>query len=314
MVENDDPRAGTHSLSGAEGGLVSELPYVGFNQLRSFHAVALTGSVTRAAMLLHVGQPTVTTQLKQLESKYNVELVHRLASGIRLTDIGIELFGLTEQLFHIQASAVDLLSGARGELRGTLRVGGVAPHFLMDSLRRFAGSNPEVRLDVSLGDSNGILQRLVECDVDVAIVGHRGIDSRFVSRRLSRQEIVLVVAEGHPFAGRDVVSLVDLEDFPLIMRKGGSTSRRVLEDALETAGVTPRVVLEIDREGTFEAARAGLGVAVATTAETLNLAGLDAVPIAEDGLFTDALVVCRRDRQDAPLVAAFLEASGVGDE
>jgi len=285
------------------------LPYVSFNQLRSFHAVALTGSVTAAARLLHVGQPTVTTQLRQLESAYRVELAHRLPTGIRLTDLGRRLFALTETLFQVQSDSLDLLRGVEGQLQGTLRVGSVAPYFIMHTLAAFRAAHPEVALDLTLADSSSIADRIAAVDVDVAAIGHLGLDSRYFSMPFSRQRLVVLVPREHAWAGRGAVTLRELGTEPLIMRKGGSTSRRVLQQALDETGVEPQMALEVDREGAMSAVRAGLGVTVATTAELDCDENVVQLEISDADLYTDAFVICLESRKSSPLVGAFLEVA-----
>lgn len=298
----DEPQA-------PEGWVAEGLPYVSFNQLRSFHAVALTGSVTAAARLLHVGQPTVTTQLRQLESSYKVELALRLSSGIRLTEMGLRLFAITESMFHLQSEAVDLLKQVEGTLHGTVRVGSVAPYFIMRTLAAFSEEHPDVEIDLTLNDSATIAQKVAECEVDVAIVGHLGLDSRYLSMPFSRQDLVAFIPRTHPWADRGGITIGELGTSRLIMRKGGSTSRRVLENALVEAGIEPRVALEVDREGALEAVRAGLGVAVATTAEIVPDENFRVLGITDVDLHTDAFVICLEARRASPLVAAFLRTA-----
>ncbi len=81
-------------------------------QLRSFHAVATAGSFTRAAESLHVSQPTVTTQVGQLEDLYKVELFHRTGRRVRPTEIGERLLQLSRQIFSLEAESVQLLRDA----------------------------------------------------------------------------------------------------------------------------------------------------------------------------------------------------------
>lgn len=296
-------------ISRSESWVVEGLPYVSFNQLRSFHAVALTGSVTAAARLLHVGQPTVTTQLRQLESSYKVELALRLPTGVRLTDMGRRLFALTENMFHLQSEAVNLLRQVEGNLHGTLRVGSVAPYFIMRTLASFSDEHPDVAIDLTLNDSATIAQKVADCEVDVAIVGHLGLDSRYLSMPFSRQDLVAFVPNSHPWANRGGVTLGELGTSRLIMRKGGSTSRRVLESALIAAGIEPQVALEVDREGALEAVRAGLGVAVATTAEIAPDENFRVLGITDVDLHTDAFVICLEARRASPMVGSFLRTA-----
>lgn len=78
-------------------------------QLRSFHAVARAGGFTGAARLLHISQPTVTTQVKFLEETYGVELFYRHGHKVRLTPFGEQLFGLAQRIFALEAETVNLL-------------------------------------------------------------------------------------------------------------------------------------------------------------------------------------------------------------
>ena len=81
-------------------------------QLRSFHAVATTGSFTGAAEKLHVSQPTVTTQVGQLEALYNVELFHRTGRRVRPTEVGERLAHLSRQIFSLEADAIQQIGRA----------------------------------------------------------------------------------------------------------------------------------------------------------------------------------------------------------
>ena len=239
------------------------LRYVSFNQLRSFHAVACAGSVTRAAQMLHVSQPTVTIQLRQLESSYGVELVHRTRSRLQLTDVGRELFAITERIFALEKEAVDLLQNASGLLTGQLRVGGVGPFFVMQLLAEFSRRYPAIQLSLNLGNSEEAIADLMEYRSDVAVVGrpagHATGDTRLVAVPFSRQRVVFCLHPDHHWAHRDGIRLTELSGEPLIMREPGSISRLALEEALATAHVDANVVLEVNREGVLGGRGCGTG-------------------------------------------------------
>jgi aminoethylphosphonate catabolism LysR family transcriptional regulator len=287
------------------------LRYVSFNQLRSFHAVACAGSVTRAAQMLHVSQPTVTIQLRQLESSYGVELVHRNRGGLQLTDVGRELFAISERIFALEKEAVDLLQNASGLLTGHLRVGGVGPFFVMQLLAEFSHRYPAIQLSLALGNSEDALTDLLEYRNDVAVVGRPAGkatgDTRLVVVPFSCQRVVFCVSREHHWADRHGVRLADLAGEPLIMREPGSISRLALEEALASANVDANVVLEVNREGVWEAAAAGLGIGVTTDAEFRPDDRLAMVHVLDADVETEAIVVGLRDRQEAPLVRAFMD-------
>ncbi|SFN36166.1 aminoethylphosphonate catabolism associated LysR family transcriptional regulator [Pseudonocardia ammonioxydans] len=282
------------------------LPYVSFNQLRSFHAVAVAGSVTAAAALLHVSQPTVTTQLRQLEAHYGIELVRRTPRGMVLSPLGEQLFGLTEQVFDLQSRIVDLLGSSATAVRGELRVGGVAPHYVMPALAAFTRAHPAVRVSLQLANSAAVVEGLVEQSLDVGVVGQTVLDSRLAAVPSSTQQVVIVCRDDHRWAGREGIELAELDGEPLVMREPGSTSRLVLEQALTRRGVVPYVSLEVNREGVREAVVAGFGVGISTEVEYVAEPRTRRLPIMDADISTEAFAVCLRGRRHGPAVRAFM--------
>ena len=86
------------------------MKYINFSQLRSFHAVSKTGSITQASKLLKVSQPTITKQIQLLEEFYSINLINRHARGISLTDLGIKLYEITTKILELEENALDLFS------------------------------------------------------------------------------------------------------------------------------------------------------------------------------------------------------------
>ncbi|OEU97101.1 hypothetical protein AN216_17605 [Streptomyces oceani] len=287
----------------------NSLPYVSFNQLRSFHAVALAGSVTGAAALLHVSQPTVTVQLRQLEAHYSVDLVRRTPRGVRLSELGEALYELTQRLFALEGEAVELLNSAGGTLRGRLRVGGVAPHFVMRLLSAFSQAHPAVDLSLRLDNSTSVIRSLVAQEIDVGVVGQTALDTRLYALPYSKQDIVLFCRDDHPWASREGVELAELTGQPLVMREQGSTCRLTLERALQEREVTPHIALEVVREGVRDAVVAGFGVGVTTESEFVPDQRTRMLRILDADLFTEAFTVCLRHRRNLSVTRAFMKTA-----
>ena len=143
-------------------------------QLRSFHAVATTGSFTRAAETLHVSQPTVTTQVGQLEALYKVELFYRTGRRVQPTEMGGRLLQISRQMFSLESEAIQLLRES-GELRtGHLRVAAVGPSHVTRMLVAFNQRYPGVKVSVSTGNSQDVLDRLLGYSADVGVLGRGG--------------------------------------------------------------------------------------------------------------------------------------------
>jgi aminoethylphosphonate catabolism LysR family transcriptional regulator len=280
-------------------------------QLRSFHAVATEGSFTRAAQVLHVSQPTVTTQVKQLEELYKVELFHRTGRRIRPTEIGERLLQLSRQIFGLEQEAVQVLRDA-GELRsGHLRVAAVGPSHVTRMLAAFNHRYPDIKISVTTGNSEDVLTRLLDYSADVGVLAQVLKDKRFVSVPYSEHPIVIFCNAEHRFARRRSIRTAELQGEKLILREQGSTTRKAIESALKTAGVQPTVVMEVaSREIIREAVVQGLGVAAVSEVEYVPGAGLHAVRISDAQIKTYAHVVCLTERRDMRLIRAFFDIIG----
>jgi|SRR5688572_1306265 len=280
-------------------------------QLRSFHAVARAGGFTGGARLLHISQPTVTTQVRFLEETYGIELFYRRGHSVSLTPLGEQLYELAQRIFAVEAETVHLLEDS-GELKsGHLRVGAVGPFHVTEMLARFNRRFPGIKVSVRVGNSEDVASSLVDYQTDVAVLAQFTEDRRFHWVPYSRHPIVVFVHEGHRFAARKRISIADLEGEPMILREERSTTRKAFDDALKRAGVAPRVVMEIgSREAIREAVIMGVGIGVVSEIEFIPDPALRAVVVSDAEMYTHAHVVCLEERRGARLVKAFLDIVG----
>ena len=277
-------------------------------QLRSFHAVARAGGFTGGARLLHISQPTVTTQVRFLEEAYGVELFYRRGHKVTLTPLGEQLYSLAKKIFALEGDTVHLLEDS-GELKsGQLRVGAVGPFHVTEMLARFNQRFPGLEVSVRVGNSQVVQQDLLDYRTDVAVLAQVTDDPRFHSVPYSRHPIVLSVHRSHRFGKRASVRIAELQGEGLLMREAGSTTRKALEDALARAGVTPRVTMEIgSREAIREAVIMGVGVGPVSEKEFIPDPEIRMVRVSDAQMYTHAHVVCLQERREARLVKAFLD-------
>jgi aminoethylphosphonate catabolism LysR family transcriptional regulator len=277
-------------------------------QLRSFHAVACAGGFTGGAKLLHISQPTVTTQVRFLEETYGTELFYRRGHKVTLTPLGEQLFELAQRIFALESETVHLLEDS-GELKsGHLRVGAVGPFHVTEMLAGFNRRFPGMQVSVRVGNSQAALQALVDYKTDVAVLAQFTDDPRFHSVPYSRHPIVVFVHRRHRFARRKSIRIGELEGEGMILREEGSTTRKALDDALTKAGVIPRVVMEIgSREAIREAVIKGVGIGAVSEIEYIPDPAIRMVTVSDAQMYTHAHVVCLEERRGARLVKAFLE-------
>ena len=279
-------------------------------QLRSFYAVARMGSFTKAAEQLHVSQPTITTQVRFLEESYKVELFHRSGRRVQLTPLGEQLMRLAQQIFSLEADAVSLLADA-GELRtGHLRVAAVGPYHVTQMLADFNAHYPDIKVNVSTGNSQDVLDRLLDYRADVGVLAQLVEDERFLSVPFGRHPVGIFTASSHRFARRRSIRLAELQGERMILREEGSTTRKALELALGEAGITVEPVMEISsREMIREAVSQGIGIAAVSTVEYVTGPGLHLVGISDAQIYTYAHILCLAERRSMRMVKAFFDTA-----
>ncbi len=282
------------------------LKYVNFNQLRSFYAVALELNFTKAAEWLSIGQPTVTTQVKELEEAYDVQLFHRKPHGLELTDVGTALLSLARQKFALEDRAHTLLTSTGNTYAGRLHIGTVGPFFVMDILSEYSEKFPLVRVSVESGNSDAIYQRLLNYEVDVAILGLDYEDHKLESVNLGHHEITIIVNQSHVWAGRTAIDLVELDGQRMIYREQGSMTRRALEEQLAAKMIRPNVVMELARDSVVEAVMAGLGAGIIAKEELSPLSQLTQLCIRDDTPFTHSYAVCLKERLAITPIQVFM--------
>ncbi len=276
-------------------------------QLRSFHAVARAGGFTGGAKLLHISQPTVTTQVRFLEQTYGIELFYRRGHKVTLTPLGEQLYAMTQKIFALESETVHMLNDS-GQLKsGHLRVGAVGPFHVTEMLAEFNLRYPGMQVSVRVGNSEAVLETLVSYQTDVAVLAQFTDDPRFHFVPYRRHPIMIFVHRSHRFAGRKSIRVQDLEGEAMILREVGSTTRKALEEALEQAGVAPRVLMEIgSREAIREAVIKGVGIGAVSEIEYIPDPALRMLRVRDAHMYTHAHVVCLEERRGARLVKAFL--------
>jgi aminoethylphosphonate catabolism LysR family transcriptional regulator len=276
-------------------------------ELKAFDAAARAGSMSAAARMLGVSQPTISAHVASLEQRFGVELFHRRGRGVVLTEFGALLHEATHRITRAEEQAEQLLLSARSQYQGHLRIGAIGPYNVTPVIRRFRAAYPRVQVSVSMGDSRAVVQGVRDQQQDVGLLLHAVDDAHVHCLPYRRQPLVVLAPRTHPLASRTQVALADLEGMEFVLREHGSGTRAVFEAGLATAGVKVRCSLVMgSREGVKEAVAQGLGLGVvASTAHAPDRRVL-ALPLRED-LATHVHVICLRERLQASLIARFLQ-------
>lgn len=278
------------------------------SQLRAFLAVARHRGFSAAARALGVSQPTLTTQVQSLEREHNVELFFRRGRRVDLSETAQRLLPIAQNIAELELDALNLLVNSGALHVGHLRIGAVGPFHVIEMVDAYRARYPQVELSIKLGNSAQSLADLENYVTDVAVLASFTDDARFHALPYADHAVVLFAHRSHPFYQREAVSLAELDQQPMLMREQGSTTRLALEKAMQQAGVSPRIVMEIgSREALREAVARGLGLGTVSEAEFIPDERFRMVRIEGDPVSTHTYVYCLAERREGRLVGSFLK-------
>ena len=217
--------------------------------LRYFLAVADTRNFTRAAERLHVTQPTLSHQVKQLESMIGTVLFERSTKEIELTAAGRLLKPYCERILKEIESSVLAISELEGLMRGTLRMAvfhSFSHSMLPPILSEFALRYPGVHVTARLVPRVDMERDLVNAELDFAVAYIADDNDQIVAERLFDEELVLVVGSKHSHAGRKSMPMRELAKLPLVLLTPEFGARQFVDRFFAGTGLQSHVVLEMN--------------------------------------------------------------------
>jgi len=258
-------------------------------RLQVFHTVARLLSFTKAADELHMTQPAVTFQVRQLEEQFNTRLFDRTHNRISLTDAGHRVFESAGKIFQLYSEMDNSVRELTGDISGVLILGAsttIAEYMLPVLLGDFKEKFPEVIIRLKVANTDGIVSQVENNMIDLGVVEAPVANKNLVVEKCRMDELVLIVPLNHELAKREVVSLEEVTKYPFICREEGSGTREVMIESMKAAGID-NAELSVSMElGSLEAIKgaveAGMGVSVlssATIVKELKLGSLVAVKL-----------------------------------
>lgn len=276
--------------------------------LRSFHAVAREGGFTTGANAIGVGQPTVTAQVKSLEGAFDVGLFHRARKSAQLTDTGETLYAITRTLFGHQQEAIDFLRNAGNLAPRKLGIGAANPNGIMPLIKALRRQLPSFELSVTIEQRKEILRRLLDFEIDVAVIGRPPDAPKFATVFYRRLRVDVVAAENHPWADRKDIRIAELDGQPMIFWETESTTRQAFEAAARQADINIRTEMEINnKEAIREAVVLGLGLSIGAEIEFGSHRSLHWLHVRNAEMYIELNLTCLSQRRDRPTIKRFFE-------
>ena len=267
-------------------------------QLRYFLDIAETEHLTQSAQNLFVTQSTLSHGLRQLEQELAVSLFDRLGRGLKLSQAGAEFRVYARRaLQEIEAGRM-ALADMGGLQSGKLKVGAF-PTFLNTvvpaTVAAFSRAYPKVKVEVQDLRAGAIEQQLLDGELDLGIAFHPAQSDDIEAEVLFDERMRLVVGPQHPLAARAVLKMAELADVPLALLPRSYATRRLIDDRLRQAGVTPLVRVEMDSvESLLGVCRYGDLASIVPERAARQAPDLPAIPLVEPEILRHAGILWRR--------------------
>ncbi|NND90266.1 MAG: LysR family transcriptional regulator [Granulosicoccus sp.] len=258
-------------------------------RLQVFHTVAGVLNFTRAAEILHMTQPAVTHQIRQLEEEFNARLFDRRNNRISLTAAGERVVEYADQILTLYDEMQESVKALTGDRTGLVTLGAsttIAEYMLPGLLGDFRRRFPDVQIRLRVANTDAVVNMVADNSIDLGVVEGE-VDSQLLRvERCQEDEMQLIVPPGHPLAGKVAVAPLELTPYPFIYREDGSGTRSVIERYFADHGVDGNTLNQPFELGSTEAIKgavqAGVGVTIvsrATVYKELALGHLVAVPL-----------------------------------
>ncbi len=275
-------------------------------QLRSLAAAVQAGTIAGAAKELHVTPPAVAQQLRLLERSVGMTLVYRAAGGLHPTDAGRELLATTARIEAELASCDHLLDVLRDGRAGSLGFGAVstAKYFAPQLLAAFWATHHDVEIRLVIGNRDETIRSLTDFELDLAIMGRPPAQLDLMIAPIGDHPHVIIGSPRHPLAGASRIIQRRLGGETFLVREHGSGTRSLAERFFASAGIEPRIGMEISSNETIkQAVIADLGIALIsahTVAAEVDDGRLVVLKVAGFPIVREWFVVRRRSKRLGP--------------
>jgi DNA-binding transcriptional LysR family regulator len=233
-------------------------------QLKCFLAIVDEGGFNRATTRLHITQPALSYQIKQLEQELGVTLFHRRPRGVSPTNVGRVLHQHAQEIMECVRKARRAVEAQTEGVAGEIRIGtvnSVGIYLLPPVLQKMREKFPKARPTVLYRNSNEIMEALLSNKVDLALVANPRPDRRLQQETIVTEQISLVCGRSHQFFGRTSVKPAELNGLPFVSLTPENPTGQLIRELLAKLGVNIELVVSTDNVETVKKmVEVGLGL------------------------------------------------------
>lgn len=232
--------------------------------LKIFVAVCEEKSVTKAAQSLHLAQPSVSLAVTELEEYYGVRLFDRISRKLLITELG-------KQFLEYATHIVTLFDRMETEIRnwdaaGILRIGSsitIGNHLIPGYVKSFTEAHPQMKVQVTIDNSQNIEDRILANDVDFALIEGLVHSPQIESQKFMEDELVLICGKGHPLYGQDEAEVQTIVGYDFILREKGSGGRELFDSTMLIHQIEIEPLWEsVSNQAIIRAVSQGLGISI----------------------------------------------------
>jgi DNA-binding transcriptional LysR family regulator len=287
--------------------------HVTLRQLKVFEAVARHLNYTQAAHELHLTQPAVSMQIKQLEESVGLPLFEQMGKQTYLTEAGREMFHYCRAISQQLNEAEEVIEQLKGVKRGHLdiSVASTANYFATRLLASFINDYSEVSFSLDVTNRATLLRQLEQNDKDMVIMGKPPENRGLETEAFMENPLVVIAPPDHPLAGEAGIPLKRLENEPFVVREPGSGTFIAMERFFKERGVRFKTGMQMtSNEAIKQAVEAGLGlgiVSIHTLELELETGRLVVLDMVDFPILRHWYVVHRQGKRLSPVAQAFKE-------
>jgi DNA-binding transcriptional LysR family regulator len=286
------------------------------HQLRIFCEVAESSSFSSAAEKLHLTQPAITLQIRNLEDYYELKFFERIGKKVLLTEEGKVLLDFARKIIDLSRQTEEALDDLKELSRGSLRIAtsfSFADYYLPTLLKAFRSKYPKITIQVSAGNTSQIIEDTLLHKNDIAFVAYDPGNGGLVAREFLSDILVAIVPNRHKLAGRESVTLNELNGEPLILRELGSSNRRMVDETFKKKRITPLIIMESASTSAIkEMAESGAGIAILSrqvVKKEVEAHAFKALPFTEVEMPHRFYLIYHKDKYFSRALKAFVDTA-----
>lgn len=238
-------------------------------RLKVFHTVGGVSSFTRAAEILHMTQPAVTHQIRQLEEEFNARLFDRSNNRIKLTPAGEHVLEYADRILNLYDEMQESVKTMTGDRTGLVTLGAsttIGEYMLPGLLGGFRKYLPEVQIRLRVANTDAVVGMVADNTIELGVVECEVENQLLRVEECRQDDLFVIVPPGHALEGQSHVEPWQLIGTPFINREDGSGTRTVIEQYFNRCGISAKDLYCPFELGSTEAikgaVRAGVGLSI----------------------------------------------------